>query len=190
MNDFASVPIDEFEKPREKPYRFPRVNTDTIMATYFAPIKWVVPGYVPEGLSILAGRQKLGKTWLALDWAIAVTCGGAAMGSILCDQGDVLYVDLENGQRRIQDRINILFPSAHTRPNLSRLQWVNEAPNLNKGFMAGWMSGLGPWRHHVWSLLTSFKGSSRTPNPVKTHTKVTMKRWRTCSAGPPSGALE
>ena len=36
------------------------------------PIRWIVPGYLAEGLSILAGRQKLGKTWLALDWAIAV----------------------------------------------------------------------------------------------------------------------
>ena len=41
----------------------------TIMATVFPPIRWIVPGYVAEGLSILAGRQKLGKTWLAIDWA-------------------------------------------------------------------------------------------------------------------------
>ena len=57
------------------------------MATVFPPIGWIVEGYVAEGLSVLAGRQKLGKTWLALDWAIAVACGGMAMGSIDCAAG-------------------------------------------------------------------------------------------------------
>ena len=89
MNNLAPIPVNEFEK---RP-RFVVTNTNTIMATAFAPIQWVVPDYLPEGLSILAGRQKLGKTWLALDWAIAVATGGAAMGSIFCDVGDVLYID-------------------------------------------------------------------------------------------------
>jgi RecA-family ATPase len=115
------------------------------MATAFPPIRWIVPGYVAEGLGILAGRQKLGKTRLALDWAIAVASGGAAMGSIGCEQGDVLYIDLENGQRRIQGRINTLFPDERRRPDLSRLEWVNDAPALNKGFL----DALEDWRLSV-----------------------------------------
>ena len=81
--------------------RFVRTSTTALMATVYQPIRWVVPGYVNEGLSILTGRPKLGKTWLGIDLAIAVSCGGAAMGSIICEQGDVLYIDLENGRRRI-----------------------------------------------------------------------------------------
>lgn len=99
----------------------------------------------PEGLSILAGRQKVGKTWLALDWAVAVACGGVAMGSIFCEPGDVLYIDLENGQRRIKGRIDMLFPSGKNRPDLSRLEWANEAPDLNKGFIPA----LDDWRASV-----------------------------------------
>jgi RecA-family ATPase len=49
---------------------------------------------VPEGFSVLAGRQKLGKTRLAFDWAVAVAADGAAMGSIMVEQGDVLYLDV------------------------------------------------------------------------------------------------
>ena len=127
-----------------------RTNTNIIMATEFPPIRWVVPGYVPEGLSILAGRQKLGKTWLALDWAIAVAYGGMAMGAIDCEQGDVLYIDLENGHRRIQGRINILFPDERRRPDLSRLEWVNDAPDLNKGFSRRWTIGTHPYRSPAW----------------------------------------
>jgi len=142
MNNLAPIPIADFERQKTKTPRFVVTNTNTIMATQFPPIQWVVPDYLPEGLSILAGRQKLGKTWLALDWAVAVATGGAAMGSILCVAGDVLYIDLENGHRRIQGRINMLFPAERNRPNLSRLDWVNEAPGLDKGFI----QALDDWR--------------------------------------------
>lgn len=125
--------------------RFVRTNTMTIMATVYPPIRWTVPGYVAEGLCVLAGRQKLGKTWLAIDWAIAVACGGCAMGAIGCEQGDVLYIDMENGHRRIQRRIDTLFPDERNRPDLSRLEWVSEAPMLNNGFT----DALDGWRTSV-----------------------------------------
>ncbi len=131
----APIPVAQYEQRQAKGLRLVRTNTNTIMATEFAPIKWVVQDFLPEGLSVLAGRQKLGKTWLALDWAIAVACGGMAMGSVECEQGDVLYIDLENGHRRIQGRINILFPDERQRPHLSRLEWANDAPDLDKGFL-------------------------------------------------------
>jgi RecA-family ATPase len=142
MNIVKPVPAAEFERQKLKARGFVVTNTSTIMATEYPPIRWVVGDYVPEGLSILAGRQKLGKTWLALDWAIAVASGGAAMGAIYCGAGDVLYIDLENGPRRMQARIKMLFPGARNRPDLSRLNWVNDAPELNMGFI----SALDDWR--------------------------------------------
>jgi hypothetical protein len=144
MSDHTPVPIAEYALRKKTP-RFVVTNTNTIMATHYAPIRWVVPDYVPEGLSILAGRQKLGKTWLALDWAIAVATGCAAMGSIICEAGDVLYIDLENGPRRIQGRINMLLPGERNRPDMARLGWVNDAPDLNKGFIPA----LEEWRISV-----------------------------------------
>ncbi|WP_192182209.1 AAA family ATPase [Mesorhizobium amorphae] len=133
------------EAGRKRPSRFQRTNTTTIMATVYPAIRWIVPGYISEGLSVLAGRQKLGKTWLAIDWAIAVACGGYAMGSISCEIGDVLYIDMENGHRRIQRRIDTLYPDARNRPDLSRLQWGSDAPMLNDGFL----DCLDEWRQSV-----------------------------------------
>ena len=125
--------------------RFTRTNTNAIMAATFDPIRWIVPGYVPEGFSVLAGRQKLGKTWLAIDWALAVACGGFAMGSIDVEGGDVLYIDAENGARRIQRRIQSLYPDERERPDLSRLEWVTDPPALDKGFI----DALDDWRRSV-----------------------------------------
>jgi RecA-family ATPase len=125
--------------------RFDRTNTEVIMAKEFEPIKWIVSGYISEGFTVLAGRQKLGKTWLAMDIAIAVATGGTALGSIACEDGDVLYIDLENGPRRIQRRIDTLYPNKEARPDLSHLEWVPEAPQLNAGFI----DELERWRKSV-----------------------------------------
>jgi hypothetical protein len=144
MNE-AVIPIEEYDRKRNKKPRFKRTNTTTIMATEFEPIRWTVPGYVPEGFSVLAGRQKLGKTWLAIDWALAVACGGVAMGKEAVEAGDVLYIDMENGERRIQRRIRALYPHDKHRPDLSRLEWVTDAPALDKGFI----DALEDWRLSV-----------------------------------------
>src|SRR6516164_1703336 len=122
------------ETPKEPP-EFKRTNTNDLMAATFQPLKAIVPGYVYGGFAVLAGRQKLGKTWLAIDWAVAIATGGVALGSIDCIPGDVLYIDLENGPRRIQSRIRALFPYSHSLPDMSRLEWVTEAPQLDKGFI-------------------------------------------------------
>ena len=130
---------------RRSRIKFVRTSTNDIMAMTFDPIRWVVPGYISAGFLVLAGRQKLGKTWLAIDMALAVAAGTTAMGSIMCEQGDFLYIDMENGPRRIQSRIATLFPDERSRPDLSRLEWVTEAPQLDAGFI----DELERWRASV-----------------------------------------
>jgi hypothetical protein len=103
----------------------PTRTTAELLASSAPPVRWVIPDYIGEGLTILAGRQNVGKSWLALDWAVAVASGGMAMGSVACEQGDVLYVDLENGERRIRSRLEALFPRKRP-PRLSRLEWLND----------------------------------------------------------------
>ncbi|QIG92285.1 AAA family ATPase [Bradyrhizobium sp. 6(2017)] len=124
---------------------FKRTNTNDLMAATFPPLKAIVAGYVYAGFTAFAGRMKLGKTWWAIDISVAVATGGAAMGSIDCIAGDVLYIDLENGPRRIQSRIRALFPNDHALPDMSRLEWVTEAPLLNDGFI----NRLDRWRLSV-----------------------------------------
>lgn len=75
----------------------------------FPPIKYVVPGYIVEGLSLLAGRPKKGKSWLLLHAAIAVARGGVTLGDVQCVQGDVFYAALEDNKRRLQSRMTKLL---------------------------------------------------------------------------------
>jgi hypothetical protein len=98
----------------------------------FPPVKYVVPGYVPEGLTILAGRPKLGKSWLLLDVALAVAGGRQTLGAVEPIQGDVLYLALEDNWRRLQRRVDkLLGVFAQEWP--SRLTFSTEWPRLDQG---------------------------------------------------------
>ena len=46
----------------------------------FPEPKWAIEGLIPEGLTIIGGRPKVGKSWLLLQAAIAVGTGGRFFG--------------------------------------------------------------------------------------------------------------
>jgi RecA-family ATPase len=62
-------------------------------------------GDVDEGVTLLAGAPKLGKSWLMLNVAVAVASGGKAFGSIDVEQGAVLYLAVDDNGRRLQKRL-------------------------------------------------------------------------------------
>jgi len=72
--------------------------------TEFPEPKWAVPGIIPVGLSFLAGRPKVGKSFLGLQIACAVGTGGRALGEKV-EQGKVLYLALEDSPRRLKKRL-------------------------------------------------------------------------------------
>lgn len=110
-----------------------RVETFTaleLQAMEFPPLQWVVPGYVVEGLTLLAGKPKIGKSWMTLDWALAVAYGGMAFGSVQCEAGDVLYCALEDNHRRLQRRVGQLLPHCEW-PD--RVSFTMKTPRLDAG---------------------------------------------------------
>ena len=83
-------------------------------------------------MSILAGRPKLGKSWLALDICVAVSAGRLCLGERKPAQGDVLYCALEDNPRRLQRRIDkLLSPISTVWPE--RLTLATSWRRLDKG---------------------------------------------------------
>jgi hypothetical protein len=77
-------------------------------AQQFPPLSYAVPGLIPEGSVLLVGAPKIGKSWLVLSIALAAASGGRALG-IEIPQRPVLYLALEDGDRRLQDRCRRLL---------------------------------------------------------------------------------
>ncbi|HUX14483.1 MAG TPA: AAA family ATPase [Spirochaetia bacterium] len=76
-----------------------------LVETEFPEPRWIVPGLVPEGLSILAGVPKLGKSWLMLSLALAASSGGVFLGNIWLSPIGVLLLSLEDTPRRLKNRM-------------------------------------------------------------------------------------
>jgi len=119
------------------------INAETLLGMDFAPLEYVIPGYVVEGLTVLGGKPKLGKSWWAYDASIAVATGGKAMGSVQCEQGDVIYLALEDNRRRVKDRLLTLCPARKLlNITLDRLTVRNIAPRIDTGLL----TELDKWR--------------------------------------------
>lgn len=59
--------------------------------------EWLVEGVIPEGVTILAGKPKLGKSRFCRNVAVALAAGGKALGGVSVARCDVLYLHLEGG---------------------------------------------------------------------------------------------
>lgn len=84
----------------------------------FPELRYAVPGLIPEGLTLLVGPPKAGKSWMVLDLLLAVASGGMALGHIRIGPARrVLYLALEDGDRRMQDRCRSLLAPGKAIPS-------------------------------------------------------------------------
>ena len=65
---------------------------------------YTVEGLLSQGLNILAGSPKIGKSWMVLHLCIQVAKGQPFWG-MKTQQGEVLYIALEDSKQRLQDRV-------------------------------------------------------------------------------------
>lgn len=78
--------------------------------------RWIVPGLLPAGLTILAGAPKTGKSFLSLDLAFSVAMGGKAFGTLPTIQASTFYLALEDHDTRINQRLLSLEPNIEEWP--------------------------------------------------------------------------
>jgi hypothetical protein len=86
----------------------------------FEPARYIAP-HIVEGATIFAGRPKIGKSW----WMLA-----AAL-EVAKNEGDVLYLALEDSDRRLQDRMTKLLGYANEWPE--RFIYATTWPRANDG---------------------------------------------------------
>ncbi len=79
-------------------------SCEEIMTTLYKPIEFAVDGLLAQGLYILAGSPKVGKSWLALQLCLAVAKGEKLLERET-QSGTALYLCLEDGYERIQKRL-------------------------------------------------------------------------------------
>ena len=80
------------------------ITAEDLQNRTYEPTPFLVEELLPEGLHILAGAPKIGKSWLAL-WLCLCVSQGQPLWNFAVTQGEVLYLSLEDSYRRIQSRL-------------------------------------------------------------------------------------
>jgi hypothetical protein len=68
------------------------------------PTKWLVQDVIPEGLGLIIGKPKGGKSWLGINFAVDVAKGNLFLGRLETEPSGVIYLCLEDSLSRIQQR--------------------------------------------------------------------------------------
>ena len=97
------------------------------MSQPLTPLNFVVDTLLSQGLHILAGSPKVGKSWLALWLAVTVAKGESVWGMGV-KQGTTLYLCLEDSTLRIQNR---LFEITDNAP--ASVHFTTNSDTLGKG---------------------------------------------------------
>jgi len=152
------------------------MHSKTLKTKEFQPIKYIVRGYVVEGATILAGRPKVGKSWLALDWGLAVARSGFVFGDVHCKEGEVLYIALEDNERRLQSRIGKLLGYESEWPE--KFNYATEWPRANEGGLdaiKAWITSKETPRLVVIDVLEAFRTRARGKDNVYAADYETIK---------------
>ncbi len=155
--DVAEVLSPEQERPA-------RIRTSwsaaDIMAMEFAPPKWAVPGVMSEGVNLLCGPPKVGKSWMSLGLGVDVALGGKAFGAIPIEAGPVLYLALEDTARRLQSRLGKVLGN---RSAPAGLTLATECPPLPQGgdrAIAAWLDRNPTARMVIIDVFAKLRGNS------------------------------
>lgn len=141
----AGHTITEFQKidtkPTQKntnPLSFIKTG-DWLDDQDYPPLKFAVPGLIPEGFGLLTGPPKIGKSWAVLGIALSIAVGGKAFGHIPVGKSrPVLYLALEDGERRLQSRARKLLQDEPIPANFNFVTAV--PPMLVMDVINAWMA--------------------------------------------------
>lgn len=83
------------------------IDGETLMDTRLEPTKFCIDSLLPQGITILGGAPKIGKSWLVLDLCVRIAKGESAW-DMPTAKGTTLYLCLEDTLRRVQERLNCI----------------------------------------------------------------------------------
>lgn len=106
------------------------ITYNELMGTKFEELWQPVEGIITEGLTILVGGSKLGKSWICMDMAYCVATGTPFWGHTT-SACPVLYLALEDSQRRLQSRNTKL---QHMVQSVPGLEYATKCKTMNDGF--------------------------------------------------------
>ncbi len=149
------------------PHFLDACTVEALLERDFPDPRWAIEEIIPEGLGVLAGRPKVGKSWLALQASISVASGRCTFGDFNVEPAKALYVGLEDGLRRFKWRTRKHLKFGGVPPSSLFLIEQGQIRTLDGGGLdqIRWFLDKHPEiRLVVIDTLGRFKGGRRTLN--------------------------
>ena len=127
----------ESKNPEEEACEIMRpISAGELFNIKFGDLHWNIEDILPAGTTLLFGKPKKGKSFLALLIAISVAAGRPVFGRSTSRSG-VLYLGLEDSQRRLQRRAKGCAASLGIDPGefASRLHLATECARVDAGLL-------------------------------------------------------
>jgi len=128
-DDFCQVealPEQKEEKKKEKNWLpLEDISLKDFLEKKYEPIKFLVEDILPEGLSIISGSPKIGKTFLALNLGLSIATGSKTLGHLRTEKVGVAYFAIDEKDQYIQEKINCIreFQEKNVIPDNFRLMF-------------------------------------------------------------------
>lgn len=115
----------------------------SLLRSDMPPVREIIDGILYNGLTILAGPPKAGKSYLTLCMAISVASGGKFLGNKrISAPGRVSYFALEESKRRTASRLRQLTPDEGVE-FAQNIEFLYAIKSLNSGGLADLDAYLG-----------------------------------------------
>ena len=107
LNEQNKINERKLNMTTEKKNTLAVIDGETLMDMRLPPTRFCVDTFLPQGVTILGGAPKIGKSWLVLDLCIRVA-KGEPLWDLPTHRGTTLYLCLEDPLRRVQERLNCI----------------------------------------------------------------------------------
>ena len=101
INNMSSIK-KQYKQPEMKSPKL--ISFKDLLEKPLEPTQWIIEGLLPQGLAMLTGKPKVGKSWMAFNLALSVATGKPALGKFPVNKCSVLYLALEDTFTDLQER--------------------------------------------------------------------------------------
>lgn len=160
----AGYRFDQLVPLTMRSVRRTRWTLASIMSTQPEPLRWVLPGVIPEGLTLLVGAPKVGKSWWNLNLMAALGTGRPTdvfgWGQEM-EPSPSLYLALEDPMRRIHDRMHKVVRNLGFKPEKAGDVWLTLDPLADGGRdeIERWLEAHPDCRAVMVDVLAKVRGS-------------------------------
>lgn len=106
-----------------------------LLKARFPEPRWIVKDLLPQGFTMLGGPPKVGKSWMALNLALAIATGGRFLERYGVEEGEALFLDFELPDTKLKNRLKVCLNGRHDLPGLENLhlQPKGSWPRIHEG---------------------------------------------------------